>query len=150
MNKKYGKLLVIAFLIACLTAIPLKAQAETTTETYHLEDVTQTLTAWNSCVGEIQGTLTYDALIHRTENRNAVHSILVMNGTAFVEPLDPQYPSYTGDFSEVIVKHTTINQDFMVQVITTLGDGLEFHITFKISYDDQGPTIEVFNTACGN
>ena len=150
MINKFGKMLLVFLLVVGFVAAPLEVRAETTTETYHLENVTQTLSAWNTCLGGFQGTLTYDALIHVTENKNAYHSIVIMNGSALVEPFDPQYPSFTGAFSETIVKHTAINQDFMVQVITTLGDGLEFHITFKVSYADQVPTIEVFNTACGS
>jgi hypothetical protein len=150
MNNKNGKTLLVVLLLACTVMVPFDVHAKTTTDTYHLEDVTETLNAWNTCLGGFQGTLNYDALIHKTENKNGYHSIIVMNGTAFVEPFDPQYPSFTSEINETIVEHTTKNQDFMVQVITTIGDGLEFHITFKVSYNDQGPTIEVFNTACGN
>jgi hypothetical protein len=150
MGHKYIKILALVFLLVLLAAVPVSANANTTTETYRLEDVTQTLNAGNSCVGAVQGTLTYDAVIHVTENVNSYHSVLIMNGTAVVEPLNPAYPTFTGQFSEIQVRQTQKDQDFKVFVVTQMGDGLEFHITFKVSYFDQGPVIDIWSIACGN
>ena len=43
----------LGFLLMMLAAIPVNAFANTTTTTYRLEDVTQTLQAGNSCLGAI-------------------------------------------------------------------------------------------------
>lgn len=123
-------------------------RAYATTETYHLEDQTVTLSAWNTCFGSFQGTLTYDGVIHVTENKNSYHIITVMHGMAEVYLPGSENPDYVGNFSEIRVEQTTSNKDFLVQAITDLGDNFLFHITFKISYTDG--EIEVFNTACGN
>jgi hypothetical protein len=136
---------VISFAI-----IPFNVHAKTNTVTYHLDNVTETVYAWNTCLGSIKGTLTYDAVMHVTENSNSYHSVLEMNGIAFVEPLSPQYPDFTGHFSEIQVFHTLKDQAFLVWIITTLGEDLEFHITYKVSYEDQGPVVEIYSVTCGN
>jgi len=150
MDHKYGKILVLGLVLVFLAAVPVSAYAKTTAITYRLEDVTETLYAGNSCVGAIQGTLTYDAVIHVTENGDFFHSVLLMNGTAVVEPLSAGYPTFTGKFSEIQVTQTLKDQDFKVWVVTQMGDDLEFHITFKISYSNQGPVIDIYSVSCGN
>ena len=150
MDHKYVKLIMLGLLLAFLAAIPVNAYAKTAATTYRLEDVTQTLYAGNSCVSAIQGTLTYDALFHVTENNQFYHSVLLMNGTAVVEPLSAGYPTFTGRFSEIQVTQTLKDQDFKVWVVTQMGDDLEFHITFKISYSDQGPVVDIYRITCGN
>lgn len=150
MDHKYVKAIMLGLLLVIFAAIPVNVYAKTTTTTYRIEDVTQTVYAGNSCVGAIQGTLTYDTLIHVTEHNPFYHSVLLMNGTAVVEPLNVGYPTFTGQFSEIQVTQTLKEQDFMVWVVTQMGVGLEFHITFKVSYSDQGLVIDIYRITCGN
>jgi len=150
MKNKIARILLIGVMVISLAMMPLDAHAQAITETYRLENVTEELYAWNTCLGAVKGTLTYDATIHVTENPNSYHSVLIMNGAAVVEPLSPQYSSFTGNFSEIQISHTLKDQDFMVWIVTQMGDDLEFHITFKVAYEEPGAAIEIFNIACGN
>ena len=137
-------------LLISLFVIPGSVSAKATTETFHQEKV-EIISAWNPCTGSIRGTLQYDATFHVTENKRGYHSILVMNGTAFVEPLggNPTFIPFTGKLNEIITQHVTGNQDFYVQVITQKDKNLSFHITFIISYDEGVPSVKVFNISCG-
>lgn len=146
MKTRLLKVFLLMLLLIGSSATPERALA--TSDTYHLEDQTVTLNAWNACFGAFHGTLKYDGIIHVTENNNSYHIITLMHGTAEVYLAGSEEPDYVGNFSETIVEHTTSDKDFLIQVITDLGDGFLFHITFKVSYIDG--EIEVFNTACGN
>ena len=150
MNNRFARILLIGVMVTSLAMMPLDVHAQAITETYRLENVTDELLAWNTCLGAVKGTLTYDATIHVTENRNSYQSVLLMNGIAVVEPLSPQYASFTGHFSEIQVAHTLKGEDFLVWIVTQIGDNLEFHITFKVSCEEPGMVIEIYNIACGN
>ena len=149
-NNRFARIFLLGVIMISLAMMPLDAHARAITETYRLENVTEELLAWNTCLGAVKGTLTYDATIHVTENPNSYQSVLIMNGVAVVEPLSPQYSSFTGQFSEIQVTHSLKDQDFMVWIVTQMGEDLEFHITFKVSYEEPGAVIKIFNIACGN
>ena len=150
MQKKFLNSLIIVLCVISFSILPSGVHAKTKPVTYHLEDVTDTVYAWNTCLGSIKGTLTYDAVMHVTENSNTYLSVLEMNGIAVVEPLSPEYPDFTGHFSEIQVNHTLKDQEFLVWIITSLGDNLGFHITYKVSFGNDGPVIDIYSVACGN
>ena len=87
---------MLGLLLVFFAAIPLILYTKTTTITYRLEDVTQMLYARNSCVGAIQGTRSYDALIHVIEHNQLNDSILLMTSTVVVEHLNVGYPTFIG------------------------------------------------------
>lgn len=116
--------------------------------TLHLYNVTETVEVVNPCLGPMVGTLTYDAVIHVTENDDMYHAVVQVHGDAVTVPDDPNEPSFSGPFSETQVLNLNRNNAVSTFTVTQRGPRMKFHITFHITLDAAGGDLFVLNVAC--
>lgn len=129
-----------------LFATPAQAGADTITLRY---SATTTFPFTSPCFGAAVVTLTEDAVLHVTENRNGYHIVFSTRGHADVDPLDPNILGFSGSFNEIQTFNVNGESAIQTFVVTQRGDGLEFHITFILDLSDGGAEIVAFNVVCG-
>ena len=139
---------IAIFMISAWHGMSVAAAAESTT--FRLVNVTETVPAFNSCIGPMVGTLTYDGVVHLTVSDDFYHAVVGVHGDSVVVPLNPAQPSFSGKFSEISVLHLNRNNAVETFVVTQLADGMKFHISFQLVVDNTGaPKVFVLNIACG-
>lgn len=150
MKKKMFVLIILILALITIVGSPLAASAAAITYTTHLEDVVEEMSAVNSCMGWMDATLVYDATIHQTVNKKLVQSFLLMNGTAYVVPRDPQYPPFVGEFTEIRNFIGLEDQQIQVWVVNQMDENLAFHITYFFKVVEGEVDLLNFEIACGN
>jgi hypothetical protein len=137
-------------LVLLLASAPGTALAGAQPVTLHFRDVTEVVLINNPCFGPATGTITYDAVVHVTENANGYHTSVHMRGTSLTIPFDPNIPAFTGRFNEnqsLNLNRQNANQQF---VVTQRSGGMQFHITFHLTLTPGGEELSVFNFSCGD
>jgi hypothetical protein len=150
MKKKMSMLIILILALIAVFGSPIAASAAAITTTTHLEDVVEEVSVAFSCMGRMDATLVYDATIHQTVNKKLVQSFLLMNGTAYVVPQDPQYPPFVGEFTEIRNFIGLEDQQVQVWVINQTDDNLAFHITYFFKVVEGEVDLLNFQIACGN
>jgi hypothetical protein len=117
--------------------------------TLHFQDVTETVRITNPCFGPATGTLTYDGVLHVTENSNGYHVHLNIHGDSFTTPDNPNEPPFSGPFAETQVLNLTRQGEVSTFVVTQVAHGMKFHITFHLALSPGGGQLSVFNFTCG-
>jgi hypothetical protein len=146
--RTHPALVVSIVVMLALTWSPVCLAGGAHSFTYQLLNVTETVNAFNPCLGHITGTLTYDGVVHVTEDGDLYHVIVAVHGTALVVPSDPT-ESFSGPFAEIQTLVLNRNNEVSTFVVTQVGPGgLAFHITFLLVLEPSGVELSVVNVAC--
>ncbi len=137
--------LVIALRLPTITAL---ASAES--YTLHFSNVTEIVRITNPCFGPATGTLTYDGVLHVTENSNGYHIQVNVHGDSVTVPDNPNEPAFSGHFAETQVLNLTRQNAVTTFVVTQQTHGMKFHITFHVALNAGGGELSVFNFSCGD
>ena len=118
--------------------------------TLQIPETTETVRTNNPCFGRITATLTYSGVFQVIQNGNSFHAHIQIHGHGTVVPDDPNQEAFEGNFSEVQVQSVNPNTSIDTIVVTQLGLGRMFHITFHIVADSSGNLLaQVLNVSCG-
>ena len=118
--------------------------------TIQLRDATETVAIFNPCFGPAIGELTYDGVLHITENDTGEHAVINVRGASQTFPLNPSVPPFSGRFSEHQVLNLNRNNVNTTFVVTQHDDrGMAFHITFHVTLTPGGAELSVLNFSCG-
>jgi len=125
------------------------------TETQKFKNVTESFPDTNPCSG-VPGTvtITYNGVIHTTQNDNGFHITGTFTGDFVFVPDDPAQPTYTGHFTNWFgfnanQRNFTGTFTFSVHGKGSDGSRLDFHVTGHDSMSASGHVISFEKPRCG-